>query len=180
MGAFVKWLLHEDQKELFEHLYAAVFNLVFLGVSALLFWFLGRLDFAFRLLKGYWVFWILLPATATLLVMFRRVFRLDLDSHPDAYIISAIATSGVLVAGWSAFAALSVKQYAVGSPMRLTVALYITGLFSSYASFGLVSTYYNGSLYRAINLPLAGGTFALFSIWPTAARATYGWFFDLF
>ncbi len=82
MGAFAKWLLHEDQKQLFEDLYSSLVNLLFIGFVALLFWFLGRLDFAVRLMKGYWIFWIVLPTTAVLLVLFQRIFRVDLIHIP--------------------------------------------------------------------------------------------------
>lgn len=180
MGAFTKWLLHEDQKELFDHLYADVFNLVFIGITTLLFWLVGGLGFAVNLMKGYWVLWILLPTTATVLVLFQRVFRMDLYSRSNAYIISGIAVSGILQAGWSAFAALSVNEYVPRTPVWLTVMIYITGLISCYVTFGLVSAYFTGTLYRFVNLPLGAGMFALFSVWPTAAGVTYGWFFDLF
>jgi hypothetical protein len=180
MGAFAKWLLHEDQKELFEDLYSSVVNLLFIGFVAILFWLLGRLDFAVRLMKGYWVFWIVLPTTAVLLVLFQRIFRVDLDSHPDAYIISGIVLSGFLQAGWSAFAALTATQCAAGSSVWLTIMIYLSAFISSYVTFGLISAYYSGSLYRTINLPLSAGSFVLFSLWPAGARFIYGWFFELF
>lgn len=180
MGAFAKWLVHEDQKDLFEDLYSSLVNLLFIGFAVLLFWFLGRLDFAVRLMKGYWVFWIVLPTAAVLLVLFQRIFRVDLDSHPDAYIISGIAVSGFLHAGWSAFAALTSVQYSVGTSIWLKILIYVSGFISSYVSFGLISVYFTGSIYRTINLPLCAGSFALFSLWPAAARFIYGWFFDLF
>jgi hypothetical protein len=180
MGAFAKWLLHEDQKELFEDLYSSLVNLLFIGFVVLLFWFLGRLEFAVRLMKGYWVFWIVLPTTAVLLVLFQRIFRVDLDSHPDAYIIAGITVSGFLQLGWSAFAALTSVQYSVGTAVWLKILIYVSGLISSYVSFGLISVYFAGSIYRRINLPLSAGSFALFSLWPAAARFLYGWFFELF
>jgi hypothetical protein len=45
MGAFAKWLLHEDQKDLFEELYSSLVNLLFIGFAVLL--------------SGSWVDWIL-------------------------------------------------------------------------------------------------------------------------
>lgn len=53
MGEFSKWLLHEDQKELFDYLFALVLNTVFVGLTALLLRPMGRAMFALRLAKGY-------------------------------------------------------------------------------------------------------------------------------
>jgi hypothetical protein len=41
MGEFSKWLLHEDQKEWFDYLFALALNVVFVAITALL-WPLGR------------------------------------------------------------------------------------------------------------------------------------------
>jgi len=49
MGEFSKWLMHEDQKELFDYLFAIVLNIVFLAIIALLLWPLGKATTAFRL-----------------------------------------------------------------------------------------------------------------------------------
>lgn len=64
MGEFSKWLLHEDQKELFDYLFALVLNVVFVALIALLLWPLGRVNMAFRLAKGYWMFWTVLIVTS--------------------------------------------------------------------------------------------------------------------
>src|ERR671914_827547 len=109
MGEFAKWLLHEDQKELFDYLFANVLTIVFLALSALLLWPMGRTMMAVSLAKGYWVFWIVLILTAVILILFQRLFRLDMYSHFDAYVISGLVVSGFLQAGWSAFAALVVR-----------------------------------------------------------------------
>jgi hypothetical protein len=180
MGQFSKWLLHEDQKEVFDHLFAAVLNLIFLALLTLIFWLLGKIAFSIHFLKGYWVFWILLPATALLLVVFQRVFRVDMYSHFDAYVISALVLSGFLQVGWSAFAALTIKGSMIGSPTWLIVIMYVSGAISCYVSLMLLSAYYSGSIYRHVNALLGAITFIVFSVWPTAARAMYGWFFDLF
>ena len=81
MGEFSKWLLHEDQKELFDFLFAIVLNIVFLVLIALLLWPLGKATIAFRLTKGYWYFWAVLIVTSSLLVLAQRIFRMDLYSH---------------------------------------------------------------------------------------------------
>jgi hypothetical protein len=180
MGQFSKWLLHEDQKELFDYLFANVLNIVFLAVTALVLWPMGQAMTSWRLAKGYWVFCILLIWTAIILSLFQRIFRLDMDSHYDIYVITGLLVSGVLQVGWSAFAALTIHMSFATATVWIDVVLFIVGLFSSYAACALVSAFYMGSIYRMVNLVLALLSYIVFILWPTGARALYGWFFDLF
>src|ERR1044072_2104200 len=99
MGEFAKWLLHEDQKELFDYLFAIVLNAVFLALTALLLWPLGRTMMAFRLARGYWSFWAIIIIAASLLAVVHRIFRIDLYSHSDAYVITGLVSSSFLQAG---------------------------------------------------------------------------------
>jgi hypothetical protein len=180
MGEFSKWLLHDDQKELFDYLFANVQNVAFLALAALLLWPLGQSATAWRLTKGYWLFWIVMSLTAAALVLFRRVFRVGLDERLDAYVISALVVSGFLQVGWSAFAALVVRDPASGAPVLTAVVLYLVGLLSCWVAYNIVSAFYMGSIYRLVNLCLAAAAFVLFSVWPAAGRALYGWFFGTF
>ena len=180
MGAFSQWLLHEDQKELWDSLYATALGIVFFALAALVLWPLGRLSLAWRLAKGYWLFCIVVPLTATLLALFRRIFRIDLDTHFDAYVISALAVSVFAQAGWSAFAAVTVRDFTAVASWSVAAALYVVGFLSCYVAAAEVIAYYNGQIYRYVNIPLACASFVVFSLWPAAARAVYGWFFELF
>jgi len=175
----MRWLMADEQKELFEHVWAVFLNAVFLGLAALALWPLGRVGFALTLGKGYWVFWCALYLTAVFVVLFQRIFRVDMYSHFDAYVISGLAAAAPLQAGWSAFAALAVRDAAGDSSLAVAAVLYFVGLLSCWVAFGIVSTLYGGSIYKTINLPLAVVSFALFALWPAAGRALYGWFFDL-
>ena len=96
MGSFSSWILHEDQKEWFEYLFAVVVNAVFLVVVALVLWPLDRLALAWDLTKGYWAFWGVLLLTGGLLVVGRRILRVNMDDHFDAYLISASIVSGLV------------------------------------------------------------------------------------
>lgn len=180
MGEFSKWLLHDDQKELFDLLFAVALNILFVALVALLLWPLGRASMAFRLAQGYGIFWLAMDALTVLLLLFRRIFRVDMYSHFDAYLISALAVSGFLQAGWSAFAALTVRDFAAGAPVWTAAALYVVGFLSCHVAFQIVAAYYSGSIYRYVNVLLAFVSFVVFSVWPAAARVLYGWFFDLF
>ncbi len=181
MSESSKWLLQDDQKELFDILFAAILNIAFLGLLALLLWPLGRTLLALRLAKGYALFWLVIYVTLLVLILCRRIFRMGLDSHFDAYVLSNLAFSGLLQAGWSAFAALTVHGFVGSTPGWAGVALlYLGGLLSCYVAFNIVSSFYSGSLYRRVNLPLALVSYIVFSAWPVGGRVLYGWFVDRF
>lgn len=180
MGEFSKWLLHEDRKELFDYLFAIVLNAVFLALIALLLWPMGRARMAFQLAMGYWGFWAAVIVTASLLVFAQRIFRMDLYSRSNAYVISGLIVSGFVQAGWSAFAAEIVHNSVTGAPVWITIILYAVGVVSSYVACVIVGAFYMGGLYRMVNTALAIFSFILFSVWPAAGDAIYGWFFELF
>lgn len=182
MGDFAKWLMHDDQKELFEFLLAAALSLLFVALSALVLWPLGDAAAALRLAKGGLVLWLVLFVTAFVLARVQRKLDWNLHSHPDAYVISAVALSAFLQAGWSAFAALAVRDSADAARHAWPSAalLYFVGLLSCYVAFNVVSAFYTGHVYKFVNLAVALLGFTLFGLRPAAARAAYGWFFRLF
>ena len=180
MGELAKWLMHEDQKELFGFLFAAVQHLVFIALAALVLWPLGDAALALRFAKGGLVLWVVLCVTFFALAFVQRKLRVDLYSHPDAYVNSSAAVGAFLQAGWSAFAALAVRDFATDAHLWPAVVLYFVGLLSCYVAFNVVSAFYTGHVYRLINISLAFLSFAVFCLWPAAARAVYGWFFRLF
>lgn len=180
MGQFSKWLLHEDQKEFFDYLFAIVLNAVFLGLMALLLWPMGRATMALRLAKGYWIFWTAVIATACVLALLQRIFRMNLYDHFDAYVITGLIFSGFVQVGWSAFAAPVIHNFAAGAPIWIAIILYAVGVVSCWIACVVVTAFYMGSIYRMVNLALAFVSFIVFSVWPTAGGTIYGWFFKLF
>src|SRR5829696_2162197 len=123
MGAFAKWLLHEE-KEFFDYLFAIVLNAVFLVLITLLLWPLGKASRAFRLAKGYWIFWTAVIVTACVLALLQRIFRMDLDDHFDAYVITGLLFSGFVQVGWSGFVAPVVHNFVAGTPIWIAIILY--------------------------------------------------------
>ncbi len=175
-----KWLLQDDQKDLFEILVAIALNVVFLALIALLLWPLGKPALALRLAKGYSILWLVTFLTVVVLNRVHRLFRMNLYDRANAFVISNLAVSCVLQAGWSAFAALTVQSLVVGTPVWSAVALYIVGFLSCLIASFAVSSFYQGQIYRLVSLPLALVSFVVFSVWPAGGRVMYGWFFDLF
>jgi hypothetical protein len=180
MGQFARWLLHEEQKEFFEYLFAIVLNTVFLLLVTLLLWPLGRVGMAWQLAKAYWIFWTAVILIACLVALAHRIFRMDLYSHANAYIIIGLVTSGFLQVGWSAFVAPIIYNSVSGAPVWLAIVLYALGVTSCWVAAVIVAAFYLGSLYRMVNLTLSILSFVVFSVWPAAGSAIYGWFFELF
>jgi hypothetical protein len=180
MGEMTKWLMHDDQKDLFEVLLASTLNILFLALIALLLWPLGRPMLAFRLAKGYAILWVVLYVIAALVNRIQGFFRVNIYDHPDAYVNSNLAVSCLLQAGWSAFAALTVHSFIAGAPIWIVLILYLIGVLSCLIAFFAVSSFYQGTIYKLISLPLALAGFIVFSVWPASGRVIFGWFFNLF
>lgn len=175
----MRWLVHDDQKDLFTLLLALVLNLLFLGLIALLLWPLGNLTLAFRLAKGYGALWIITSALAVLINQAQRLFRVNIYDHPDAYVNSNLAASCCLQAGWAAFAALAARDSA-GQPIWMLAIVYMVAAVSCLIAFLVVSSFYQGEIYKLISLPLALASLLVFCLWPASGHALYGWLFQLF
>jgi hypothetical protein len=180
MGEFSKWLLHDDQKNLFEFLFALTLSLFFLALVALLLWPLGKAMMAFRLAKGYGYLWAILYIASSLVSRIQEYFRVNQYDHADAYVNSNLAVSCLLQIGWSAFAALTVHGFVAGAPIWMIVILYFVGVLSCLIAYCVVSSFYQGHIYKMISLPLALVCFIVFSVWPASVRLMYGWLFELF
>ena len=168
-------MLHDDRKELFEYVFAVALNVLFLGVAALVLWPLGRAAMALELAKGYAIFWGVLLLTAAALIFVRRLLRIDIDSHFDAYVMSALALSALLQIGWCAFAAVTVDTFAATATGWIAAVLYVVGALACYVAYVAVSAFYMGSLYRMVNLGIALASYIVFSVWPAAGHALYFW-----
>ena len=77
MGAFSKWLLREDQKELFEIFFAATQNVVFFSSPCCCGPF-AKVGFAFRLTKGYVVLWAATYLATAILIRLHSVLKVNL------------------------------------------------------------------------------------------------------
>jgi hypothetical protein len=179
-GEFSKWLMHHDQKDLFEVLVASAMNVVFLVLIVLLLWPLGRPLLAFHLAKGYGVLWGLTCVAALLGNRIQEFFRVNIYDRSNAYVISNLAVSCILQAGWSAFAALTLHRFVPDTPIWIVMLLYLVGILSCLIAFFAVSSFYQGHVYKLVSLPLALISFAVFSVWPAGGRLIFGWFFELF
>lgn len=180
MREWERWLLHEDQKELFEFLFAAALSLFFCGLAALALGPLGGARLAMRFAKGGAVLWAVLFVTFVVLAFVQRKLKVDIYSHGNAYVISSAAVGACIQTGWSAFAALAVSDFASSASAWSSVVLYFFGLLSCYVAYTVVSAFYTGQVYKLVNLAVALVGYAVFCVWPAAARASYGWFFRLF
>ena len=155
-------------------------NLLYVALVALLLWPMGRAVLAFSLAKGYGVFWAVLWISVMLLSTAENILRIDPETHYRSYVSVNLLVSAFLVAGWSAFAALTVHSSVDDAPVWAASVLYVIGFLSSYISFAVSTAFYSGSVYKVVNLPLALVSYLGFAVWPSLARAVYGWLFALF
>lgn len=180
MKQIIDWLMEKEQSDLFEIVFALAVNLLFLALAALALWTMGRARLALSLAKGYVVFWLTVRLTVGMLFLLHRRFRMNIYDRSGAYIISGLVVGGLTLAGWSAFAALTVRNFTADASAWAAVALYAIGALSCLAATYPVGAYYQGGIYRLTNALVAPLSFGLFAAWPAAARAAYGWYFDYF
>ena len=179
-GPISKWLMRDDQKDLFEVLVASAVNVVFLALIVLLLWPLGSTGLALRLAKGYGVLWGVTCVAVLLAARVQEFYRVNIYDRSNAYVISNLAVSCSLQVGWSAFAALTVHSFVAGASIWLAVLLHLVGVLSCLIAFFAVSSFYQGHIYKLVSLPLALVSFIVFSVWPAGGRLIYGWLFALF
>lgn len=180
MREWERWLLHEDQKELFNFLFAAALCLFFCGAAALALWPLGDARLALRFAKGFVVLWVVLFVTFGVMAFAHRRLGMDIYSRADAFVISTAVVGAAVQTGWSAFAALAVRDFTTDAGAWASVPLYFAGLLSCYVAYTAVSAFYTGQVYKLVNLAVALVTYTLFCLWPAGALAAFGWFFRLF
>lgn len=180
MNEIINWLLRDEQSDLFEFLLAVAVNLVFLGLVAVLFWPLHKLALAWHWAKGFGVLWVALWTTGVFLSVVHRLGRMDLYHHYGAYEISILVLLGVLLAGWAAFVALSVREAMADAPLVVAVLLYAAAVLACMVALYVSGTVYRGTLSWLVGLVVVAVSLVVFSVWPTVGRALYGWFFALF
>ena len=153
-------------------------NLAFLLFAGLVLWLVGHGALTWKLAKGYALLWVLLLVLSPILNIIQRMLRLNAYDNTNVFVASNLLVSGVLVLGWSAFAALEVQSArATGWVLGL---LYVIGFLASYIGEQVVGAIFNGTIYQLANLGLALVGFIVFAIWPALGRTLFGWFFHLF
>jgi hypothetical protein len=173
-------LTGDDQKTWWETITAGLLCVVFLAVAALSLWPLGKVVLVLRLAKGYPLFWVVLAFTSWVLSLVQRMLRIEADPPSSAYVFTNLGLSAFSLAGWSAFAALAVSSFLAGSSNWHAVVLHLAGFLSSLVASVMVGAFYQGTLYKFVNGPLALISYIVFAVWPSLAHAIYGWFFGFF
>lgn len=169
-----------DSKTLWELIFAGGSILLFLGLSALLLWPFGKATLAIHLAKGYVVFWVVLSFASWALGLGHRMFRVESEPPSSPYVFTNLGLSAFLQVGWSAFAVLTVSRLLADSSIWLAAGLHLAGFLSSLVASVMVGAFYQGTLYKFVNGPLALVSYIVFAGWPALGRAIYGWFFALF
>jgi hypothetical protein len=166
----------DAQEEAANLLIVAGINVAFLLVAGLVLWLTGYGALAWQFTKGYGLLWLLLFVLSPILNLIQRAFRLNMYDNGNVFVASNLLVSGVLVLGWSAFAALAVQG--AGAAGWVVGLLYVIGFLASYIAEQVVTVIFNGTIYQMANLALALVSFIVFSIWPAGAHFLFGWFLD--
>ena len=171
---------NEQREDLREVLIALLLTIVFVAVTALFLWILGKAAVGLTLAKGYGVFWGLLLASVVLLAFIEQLTGFNLDDHFWPVVGVNLAVSVALVTGWAAFAALTLNAATADTSVFTASCLYVMGFLSCYLTFAVTTSCYKGSIYKAVTLPLSLVAFIVFALWPSLGRMLFGWFFALY
>ena len=175
MWRTLKFMLDRASAEAWQVIVAAALSLLLPGLAALALWPAGRAWVGLTLLKGFGLFWVVVFVVYVVATWVQGRLRVDLYSHPDAFVRSNLIVSGLLMLGWTAFAALLAREAAAGAGLWAAGALYLFGLLSCVAACQVLGSFYSGHLYKFACLLLACAGFALFAFWQAPARAAFGW-----
>lgn len=180
MWRTLKLLLDRASAEAWQVIVAVALCLLLPALAALALWPAGSAGVGLRLLQGFGVFWLIVFVVYVAAAWIQRWLRVDLYSHPDAFVVSNLLVSGTLMVGWTAFAALVAQDASAAAGLWLASALYLTGLLSGVVACQVLGSFYSGHLYKFACLLVACAGFILFAVWPAVGRAAFGWFFNLF
>ena len=180
MWGTLKHLLDRASAEAWQVIVAVALCLLLPGLVALALWPAGRAGVGLRLFKGFWVYWVVVAVVSVSAAWVQRRLRVDLYSHPDAFVVSNLLVSGTLMLGWTAFAALLTRDAAAAASLGVACGLYLLGLLSGVVACQVLGSFYSGQVYRFACLLVACAGFLLFAVWPAAGRAAFGRLFGLF
>lgn len=180
MWSTLKHLLDRASAEAWQVMAAVALCLLLPGLVALALWPAGRAGVGLRLFKGFWVYWVVVLVVFGVAAFIQRRLRVDMYSHPDAFVVSNLLVSGTLMVGWTAFAALVTRDTAGGAGLWAACVVYLSGLLSCVVACQVVGSFYSGQLYKFACLSVACAGFVLFAVWPAAGRAVFGRLFDIF
>ena len=180
MWSTLRFLLNRASAEAWQVIVAVGLCLLLPGLAAVALWPAGMSRVGLSLLKGFALFWVFVLVVFALTAWVQRRLRVDLYSHPDAFVVSNLLVSGVLMLGWAAFAALLAREAAAAAGLWLAGVLYLLGLLSGVVACQVVGSFFSGHIYKLACLVVACAGFALFAVWPAAGRAAFGWLFGLF
>jgi len=175
----LKWMLDRAGAEAWQVIAAVALCLLLPALAAVVLWPAGMPWVGLRLLEGFGLFWVVVLVVYALAAWVQRRLRVDLYSHPDAFVGSNLLASSILVLGWTAFAALLTHDAAAAAGLWAAWALYLFGLLSGVVACQVLGSFYSGHVYRLACLLVACAGFALFAVWPAAARASFGRLFGL-
>lgn len=175
----LKLILDRASAEAWQVIAAVALCLLLPALAALVLWPAGMAGMGLTLLKGFGLFWLVVLVVFVPAAWVQRRLRVDMYSHPDAFVVSNLLVDGLLMLGWTAFAALLMRDAAASAGLWVTCVLYLLGLLSGVVACQVLGSFYSGQVYKFAGLLVACVGFVLFAVWPAAARASFGRLFGL-
>jgi hypothetical protein len=141
-------------------------TLAFLVFSSLLTLIIGRFEFTWGLTKGFAVLWLALFIVHGVQNFLLRLIRSNMYDKSGIFVGSNLLFSSLFCLIWVSLTVLQVQLNRSDLGWFALVLLYGLGLLSSYVGFGVVTTFYTGTLYRMVGLVLTVLAYVLLCIRP--------------
>ncbi len=152
-----------------DFLIALLISLVFFVVAGALLWFAGQTVFLGQLAGAYVLFCFGVLAVSLIGMLIMQLARVNFHDHFNTYVILNVALGALPVVLWSAFAARLAANGAGGFSALSAALLHVCGFLSCYTAYTVVTSQFNGTLYRMILLPLALIGYVVFAVFPWLA-----------
>src|SRR5215207_4615068 len=141
-------MLDRASAEAWQVILAVALCLLLPALAALSPWPAGMAGVGLRLLKGFGVFWVVVAVVFVSAAWVQRRLRVDLYSHPDAFVVSNLLVGGILMLGWTAFAGLVTHDAAAVAGLWPAGGLYLLGLLSGVVACQVLGSFYSGQVYK--------------------------------
>jgi hypothetical protein len=158
--------------------YVALAMLVYLLMLLVISLVLGRLELAWAICKGFGLLWVVVATEQVVQGVVQKVFGWSELEHFGVVVFNLLVALGLCLA-WSAFVVLEVTRSVQGIGWLGAGLGYGFGLIGTWLGFGVVTSFFTGSLYRMVGLAITGLGFLGFAMFPAVPQNVFGWFFAL-
>lgn len=129
-------------------------NLFFLLIISIVLWLTNNSFLIAKYVYAYGILWISLFVLMSILAILGR-FNFDEESSFSKYVIFNTIVSSTLLISWSIFNVFYINIACEDQKTIIDFVLYFIGILATYSSYALVSTFYNGRIYKKFGFPVS-------------------------